>query len=203
MVDPHVLRTLARFLIIGLAITLLTACGGAPTASSAGAPSAPAAAPSAGNPGGAASPDDGTASETPDPGAPAGTPDDGGGTSPGDRAKGSAQVQVSGGLSETIDLPFAAVLALWESSGPGSAYLPFTDSDAVLFMTFNGGQLLVQYAKSSTAVGLTSGATPCTHDLEVLDGSTAKGTFSCKGMTLIQGESVGSADISGTFEAHK
>ena len=106
-------------------------------------------------------------------------------------------------MTETLDLPFAAVLSLWVSSGPGTAYLPFTDSDAVLFMTFNGGQLLVQYARSSTGVGLTSGATPCTFTTDVLDASNAKGSFSCKGMTLIQGATVGSADVSGTFEAHK
>lgn len=198
MLEPRSFRALARVLILGLAIALVGACGGAATASSAGAPSATAAAPSGGNPGGAASPDDAT--ETPDDATE--TPDDGG-TSAGDRTKGSAQVQVTGDVTESIDLPFAAVLSLWESSGPGSAYLPFTDSDAVLFMTFNGGQLLVQYAKSSTGVGMTSGAAPCTFTTDVLDASNAKGSFSCKSMTLIRAESVGTADISGTFEAHK
>lgn len=194
MLDPRSFRALARIAVIGLIVALVTACGGTATGSSAGPPSQTAAAPSVAGPGGAASPDDVAAS---------GTPATGGGTSAGDRTKGSAQVQVTGGITETIDLPFAAILSLWASSGPGSAYLPFTDSDAVLFMTFNGGQLLVQYAKTSTGVGMTSGATPCTFTTDVLDGSTAKGTFSCKGMTLIQGEAVGSADISGTFEAHK
>ena len=202
MLHPRSFRALARVLIIGLDIVLVAACGGAATASSAGAPSATSVAPSAVNPG-TASPDDGAASETPDADTPGETPGDGGGTSAGDRTKGSAQVQVSGGMTETLDLPFAAVLSLWVSSGPGTAYLPFTDSDAVLFMTFNGGQLLVQYARSSTGVGLTSGATPCTFTTDVLDASNAKGSFSCKGMTLIQGATVGSADVSGTFEAHK
>lgn len=194
MLDPRSFRALARIAVIGLIVALVAACGGTATGSSAGPPSQTAAAPSVADPGEQASPDDVAAT---------GTPATGGGTSAGDRTKGSAQVQVNGGITETIDLPFAAVLSLWASSGPGSAYLPFTDSDAVLFMTFNGGQLLVQYAKTSTGVGMTSGATPCTFTTDVLDDSNAKGSFSCKGMTLIQGEAVGSADIIGTFEAHK
>jgi hypothetical protein len=199
MLDPRSFRALARLLMLGLLVALVATCGG--TASgSAGTSTQTAAAPSVTGPAGGASPADGTATESPDDASE--TPDDGG-TSAGDRTKGSAQVQVTGGVTETIDLPFAAVLSLWASSGPGSAYLPFTDSDAVLFLTFNGGQLLVQYAKSSTGVGMTSGAAPCTFTTDVLDDSNAKGTFSCKSMTLIQAETVGSADISGTFEAHK
>lgn len=192
MLDPRSFRALARIAVIGLIVALVAACGGT-ASSSAGPPSQTAAAPSVAEPGEQASPDDVTTTETPG----------GGGTAAGDRTKGSVQVQVTGGITETIDLPFAAVLSLWASSGPGSAYLPFTDGDAVLFMTFNGGQLLIQYAKTSTAVGLTSGATPCTFTSDVLDDSNAKGSFSCKGMTLIQGQAVGSADISGTFEARK
>ena len=63
--------------------------------------------------------------------------------------------------------------------------------------------LVIEYARTSTGAGMTSGAQPCTLNVDILDASTAKGTFSCPRMTLIQGEAVGSADISGTFEAHK
>lgn len=180
MHDPRSFPALARLMVLGLMLGLVSACGGTASASSPGTTAAP-------------SIDRGGATQT----------DDGDGTSAGDRMKGSAQVQVTGGLTETIDLPFAAVLSLWESSGPGSAYLPFTDEDAVLFMTFSGGQLLVQYARTSTGVGLTSGATPCTFTTEALDASNARGSFSCPDMTLIQGDVVGSADMDGTFEAKK
>lgn len=187
MIDPRSFRALARSMILGLTVALVAACGGTASVSPAGTATSPA--------GTAAAPtiDPGGAVET----------DPGGGTSAGDPTKGSAKVQVSGGLTETIDLPFAALLALWESNGPGSAYLPFTDEDAVLFMTFAEDQLLVQYARTSTGVGLTSGATPCTFTTEVLDASNARGSFSCPGMTLIQGDVVGSADMSGTFDARK
>lgn len=70
-------------------------------------------------------------------------------------------------------------------------------------MTFAGGQLLVQYAGTSTGVGLSSGATPCTFTTDVLDAANAKGSFSCDDMTLLQDDAVGSADMSGTFEARK
>ncbi len=70
-------------------------------------------------------------------------------------------------------------------------------------MTFAGGQLLVQYARTSTGVGLSSGATPCTFTTDVLDAANAKGSFSCDDMTLLQDDAVGSADMSGTFEARK
>ena len=39
--------------------------------------------------------------------------------------------------------------------------------------------------------------------VDVLDDSTGKGSFSCKGMVFIQGETVGAADMSGTFDTHK
>jgi hypothetical protein len=184
-------------LLVGL-ITVVAACGGGTAGASTGTP-APGGASSPAGPSSPASVDPGGEQQSPDGGAPS----DSGGNSAGDPAKGSAKVTVTGGLNATLDLPFAAVLALWESSGPGSAYLPFTDGDAVLFMTINAGQLLVQYATTSTGVGLTSGATPCTFSAETLDGSTAKGSFACKSMTLIQGQTVGTADVTGTFEAHK
>lgn len=184
MLDLRSFRAMARSMILILAIAVVGACGGTAFVPPASTPSTNAAAPTN---------DSGGATET----------DDDGSTSAGDRAKGFAQFQLSGGLTETLDLPFAAVLSLWESSGPGSAYLPFTDEDAVLFLTIDGGRLLVQYARTSTSAGVSSGATPCTLTTDILDAASAKGSFSCTGMTMIQGETVGSADMKGIFEARK
>jgi hypothetical protein len=121
----------------------------------------------------------------------------------GDRSKGSAQARISGGLTASVDLPFGAPAAQLLTQGPGTAYLPFTDPvDGTLFLTISGDQLLVQYAGPNN-VGLTNGATPCELKLDALDAGQAKGTFTCKGMLLIQGDAMGNADMSGSFEAHR
>ena len=121
----------------------------------------------------------------------------------GDRTKGSAQAQISGGLTASVDLPFAAPLAQLLSQGPGTAYLPFTDAvSGTLFLTISDNQLIVQYAGPNN-VGLTNGGTPCELQVTALDAGQAKGTFTCKGMLLIKDSSMGSADMSGSFEAHR
>jgi hypothetical protein len=176
-------------LISGM-IAMLVACGG-----SAGAtPTTP-------DDGGAApTQDDGGGGEDPA----AGTSVDPGayGGDVGDRSKGSVQAQITGGYTGSVDLPFAAPLAQFDLDDSDGAYLPFTDPSSTLFMTITGGKdILLQYVHPDAA--LTSGATPCTLDVETLDDGQAKGSFTCKGMTLIQGETVGSADINGSFEAHR
>jgi len=121
----------------------------------------------------------------------------------GDRTKGSVQAQISGGLTASVDLPFAAPLAQLPSQGPGTAYLPFTDAvNGTLFLTISDNQLIVQYAGPNN-VGLTNGGTPCDLKVTALDAGQAKGTFTCKGMLLIKDNAMGSADMSGSFEAHR
>jgi hypothetical protein len=178
---------------------LLVACGGSAGSQS---PSTPAAAP------GAASATTPTAATASQPGAAASVAASGDngpiGGDVGNRAKGSVKAQVTGGLTTTIDLPFGAPLARFEVDGDGTAYLPFTDpAGGTLFLTISAGNsLLVQYA-GPDSVGLSNGASPCTLTLTVLDTSQAKGSFACKGMMLIRPDSLGSADISGTFEGHR
>lgn len=121
----------------------------------------------------------------------------------GDRSKGSVQAQISGGLTDSIDLPFGAAAARLLVDGSGTAYLPYTDpAKGTLFLTINGDQLGVQYAGPNNAA-LTNGGTPCDLKLDALDADQAKGSFTCHGLMLIQGDSIGSADMTGAFEAHR
>jgi hypothetical protein len=186
-----------------LAAILLVACGGSAAVSPSAASQAIPPATANPDPGGAVASDD-------DGGAIASEGDDASGDNGpiggdiGDRAKGSAQARITGGLTASIDLPFGAALAQLLAQGPGTAYLPYTDPvNGTLFLTIaSGNQLLVQYAGPNN-VGLTNGATPCELKLDALDAGQARGSFTCKGMMLIQNDSIGSADMSGSFEAHK
>ena len=175
-------------------LLLLVGCGSSAGSVNPSSPAAQAPAPSTAEPTDGASP----ASE---PGACTDTGPIGGDI--GDRTKGSAQAQITGGLTASVDLPFGAAAAQLLTQGPGTAYLPFTDpTNGTLFLTISGNQLLVQYAGPND-VGLTNGATPCDLKLDALDDSHAKGTFTCKGMLLIQGNAMGNADMSGSFDAHR
>jgi hypothetical protein len=121
----------------------------------------------------------------------------------GDRSKGSVQAQITGGLTSTVDLPFGAPAARFLVDGPGTAYLPYTDAvKGTMFLTVTGDQLAVQFAGPDN-VALANGGTPCALKLDALDADHAKGSFTCKGMMLIQGDSVGTADVTGTFEGHR
>jgi len=137
----------------------------------------------------------------------AGASSDGGGNGPiggdlGSRSKGSIQATVSGGLTASIDLPFAPAPARLLADGPNTASLPFTDpANGTIFLTLADGGLLVQYA-GPDQVGLTNGATPCDLHLETLNADGAKGTFTCKGMLLVTNDSMGTADMTATFEGH-
>lgn len=195
-------RSAAR-LVLPVAMTLsLVGCG-----ASAGsrAPSAPAAVPDATSlatqP--AASPPAATQPAASQPDAVASGDDQNAiGDNSGDRSKGSAQAQVTGGVTSSIDLPFSPT-SQFLANGPGTAYLAFTDpTHGTLFLTIADNGLLVQYAGPDD-VALTNGPTPCELHVDSLDGGGAKGSFSCKGMLLVHGESLGNADMSGTFEGHR
>ena len=200
----------ARLVLPAAAMLLAFGCGG--SASSA-VPSVAAANPPGASAGvdpsrPAAEPTDGA---TTDPGAGGdpgvGSSDNGGGPiggDIGDRSKGSIQATVSGGYTASIDLPYGAALGNLLINGPNTAYLPFTDTTkGTLFLTISDGQrLLVQYAGPDN-VGMTNGATPCSLTIDALDAGQAKGSFSCKAMMVIRGDSIAAADMAGTFEAHK
>jgi hypothetical protein len=202
MRDTRTGRTI-RLTLLAAMIGLVAACGGSaaatPSSSAPGVQPAASTGPAPG--GGEASTDPGGGT-----GGDLGASTDNGpiGGDIGDRSKGSAQATVSGGYSATIDLPYGALLGNLLINGPNTAYLPFTDeTHGTLFLTIaDGNQLLVQYAGPDN-VGITNGGTPCDLKVDALDASQAKGSFTCKGMMVIQGESIGSADMSGTFEAHR
>jgi hypothetical protein len=184
------------------AMLLLAGCG---SSAASPAPSTAAAASQAptGAGGGASQPAaEPTDVATTDPGASVGGGPIGGDI--GDRSKGSAQAQISGGLTASVDLPYAPVLARLMLDGPNTAYLPFTDTtNGTLFLTITDAGLLVQYA-GPDQVGITSGGTPCEFHLDTLDAKNAKGTFTCKGMLLVKADGgVGSADMTGSFEGHQ
>ena len=124
------------------------------------------------------------------------------GDNSGDRSKGSARAQVTGGVTSSIDLPFSST-SQFLANGPGTAYLAFTDpTNGTLFLTIADNGLLVQYAGPGD-VALTNGPTPCELHVDSLDGGGAKGSFSCKGMLMVHGTSMGNADMNGTFEGHR
>jgi len=121
----------------------------------------------------------------------------------GDRSKGSVQAQISGGMTSSIDLPFGAPAARFLADGPGTAYLPYTDpANGTMFLTITNGELAIQYGGPND-VALMNGGTPCDLKVDTLEATGAKGSFTCKGLMLIHGGSVGSADITGTFEGHQ
>jgi hypothetical protein len=193
-------RSIRVFLL--LATTLfLVGCG-----SSAGsrAPSAPAAAPTdtpaaTATEAAASEPDDATPTDA---GSPDGTEMIG--TDQGDRSKGSIQAQLSGGLTTSLDIPYAASLSRLLVDGPNTGYLPFTDTEhGTMFLTIADSGLLVQYA-GPDQTGITNGATPCDLHLDSLDASGAKGSFTCKGMLLVKGDgTIGSVDMTASFEGHQ
>jgi len=123
------------------------------------------------------------------------------GTSIGDATKGSIKAEITGDLTSTIELPLGAPLAQFDVQGNDSAYLPYTDGAKTLFLTFSDGQILVQYAEDGT--GITSGAVPCTVNMDSLDDGEVKGSFNCPDMMLIKGESIGSVDMTANFDAHR
>lgn len=193
----------ASWLVLPVAaVVLLAGCGASAGSAAPPAPSAPAVATPATSAGDPAEP------------SVAATQGDGSGAVPsagggpiggdlGDRSKGSVQAQITGGLTSSVDLPFAPALARLLLDGPKTAYLPFTDPvSGTLFLTIADSGLLVQYA-GPNQVALTNGATPCELHLDGLDGSGAKGTFSCKGMLLVKDGAMGSADMTGTFEGRQ
>lgn len=182
---------------------VLTACGGAapspttpPVTGGGGAPS-----PAAGSqPSAASEPVDASEASGGEASGDAGGPIGG---DIGDRSKGSIQVQISGDLTASVDLPYAPILARLLVDGPKSAYLPFTDTvKGTLFLTLTDGGLLVQYA-GPDQIGVTNGATPCDLHLDTLDASGAKGRFSCTGMMLVKNDGVGTVSMTGTFEGHQ
>jgi hypothetical protein len=207
----NVLRPTARqpaAVVCGGLLVLLLGCG-----SSAGSP-APSS-PVAGTP--AATPTASTGGDDIEPSEPAATSggggsgassDAGGSNGPiggdlGDRSKGSIQATVSGGLTASIDLPYAPALARLLTDGPKTGYLPFTDpTNGTVFLTITDGGLLVQYV-GPDQVGLANGATPCDLHLDTLDATGAKGSFTCKGMLLVKNDSMGSADMTASFEGHQ
>lgn len=190
--------------LVGIVATtlLLIGCGSSAASS---APSTPAVsqAPAGGGGGGSQPASEPTEVATTDPGA-AGS--NGGGPiggDVGDRSKGSVQAQISGGLTASVDLPYAPVLARLLVDGPDTAYLPFTDpAQGTLFLTVANGGLLVQYV-GPDQVGVTNGAAPCEFHLDTLDAKNAKGTFTCKGMLLVKNDGMGNADMTGSFEGHQ
>jgi hypothetical protein len=192
--------------LIGLVATtlLLVGCGSSAASAAPSGPAAASQAPAAAG-GGASQPAlEPTAVASTDPGA-AGS--DGGGPiggDIGDRSKGSVQARISGGYTASVDLPFGAALAQFGVSGTNTAYLPYTDvTNGTLFLTIgDGSQLLVQYAGPG-GVGMTNGATPCELHIDTLDDHQAKGSFTCKGMLLIQGDAMGNADMTASFEGRK
>jgi hypothetical protein len=196
-------RMRAMALAIGqvAVVASLVGCGSsAGSATSAGAPTAAATTGSAPSEP-AAAPSDLSASGDPGNGSGNGGGPIGGDI--GDRSKGSAQAQISGGLTASVDLPFAAAAAQLLAQGPGTAYLPFTDpTNGTLFLTITEGGLLVQYA-GPEQVGLTNGGTPCELHIDTLDAKSAKGTFTCKGMLLVKNDGMGNADMTGSFEGHQ
>jgi hypothetical protein len=197
-----------RAIVSGLTMLLLLGCGssagsGVPSTPAAATPPAAAGASQPAVAGGTSRPAGGEASEAaPDPG---GSVDNGPiGGDIGDRTKGSAQATVSGGYSASIDLPYGAPLGALLNNGPDTAYLPFTDvSHGTLFLTINAGrQLVVQFAGADN-VGITNGDKPCELTIDALDAGQAKGSFTCKGMLVIKPDGMGSADMTGSFEAHR
>lgn len=121
----------------------------------------------------------------------------------GDPSKGSAQATVTGGVTASIDLPFGAPAAQFPAQAGGTAYLPFTDPvKGTLFITILDNQLSIQYAGPDN-VALSNGGTPCELKVDALDAHQAKGSFTCKGMLMVHNESLGSADMTGTFEGHQ
>jgi hypothetical protein len=193
--------------LIGLVATtlLLVGCGSSAASAAPSGPAAASQAPAAAG-GGASQPAlEPTAVASTDPGA-AGSDGGGGpiGGDIGDRSKGSVQARISGGYTASVDLPFGAALAQFGVSGTNTAYLPYTDvTNGTLFLTIgDGSQLLVQYAGPG-GVGMTNGATPCELHIDTLDDHQAKGSFTCKGMLLIQGDAMGNADMTASFEGRK
>ena len=194
MSDKRIASTSIQLGLIAAMLGLLVACGGSGAATQA---------PPDDGGGAIATPDDGgggdggedpAGGESVDPGAFGGDA--------GNRSKGSVQAQISGGYTGSVDLPFVSELALFNPDGSGGAYMVFTDPGSTMYLTLDGnGDLLIQYVHPDAS--LTASATPCKADIEAVDDNQAKGTFDCKSLTLLQGEQVGTADITGSFEAHR
>jgi hypothetical protein len=180
-----------RVLVAALAMfVLLAACGGGGNASGGD-----------GGDGGSAPTDVVPTDETGggDPGG------DTGGETTADKSKGVAKGEVTGDVSLTFDLGVAPPpLSAYDLDASHGAYLIFADSAGteVLYLTISDGSGIVQYVKGE--MGLIVGAGGCTFEIDELDGSHAKGSVTCPGMTVLEGESAArTADLTFTFEARK
>ncbi len=115
--------------------------------------------------------------------------------------------EVTGDKTLTIELALAPAGSRFETNGDGSALLTFANSDATeaLFVNISDGSIIVSYAGDAFGLPLV-GAGGCTSQVDELDESHAKGSFTCTGMQVVEGEDAsvtGTADLSGTFEARK
>jgi hypothetical protein len=125
---------------------------------------------------------------------------DGSGTSAGDRSKGIFHAELTGGVTKAIDLGFAPPPVSNFHYDGETAYLVWAEANTVLFMTLApSGDFTVTYGDGTMTLGL--GTDTCEMHVDHLDGSSAKGSFSCHDTVVIT-DTMPTADITGTFEAH-
>ncbi len=167
----------------------LAACGGSATSAPGDGTGTP-----------TATADDGTVTDSTTSSDDGTSTDDGTGAA-GDRSKGIFHAEVTGGAALTIDLGFAPPPVSNFHYDGDTAYLVWVDHDAVVFMTVApSGDFTVQFGDGKATLGL--GTDTCDLHLDRLDGSGAKGSFSCRGTVLITEAGLPTIDVSGTFEAH-
>jgi hypothetical protein len=177
----HAFRTIGPVLA---AVILVAACGG--SAGSTGATATQ----------GATATDEGAAGT--------GTPNGGA-----DFSHGKAHFDLTGAATQSGDLGLDVVSSQFEIDNDDSAVLVFLDPTGTGGLTINTGPngSIVQLAGAQYSVVLLpiNGVVgTCTVTTTDLDGDSAKGTFSCEHVTVVQtgGTILGEGALNGTFDAH-
>jgi hypothetical protein len=122
-----------------------------------------------------------------------------------DLSKGRAKGSASGDVSFDFELGvLPPPVALYKSDADLTTYLVFANADSteLLYLTYDKSGSIIQYVRGG--MGLTVGPGGCQTQMDELDDSHAKGSTTCKGMSVLEGDAaIRTADMTFTFDAHK
>lgn len=129
----------------------------------------------------------------------------GGGDSASDLTKGRAKGSVSGDLSFDFELGvMPPPISYYDQDADNTTYLVFanTEGSEVLYLTYSESGSIIQYVRDG--VGFVVGADGCSTTMDELDASHAKGSTTCAGVSVVEGEAdVRTVDIAFTFDARE
>jgi hypothetical protein len=124
-----------------------------------------------------------------------------GGGGGGSGANGSVTFEITGDVTESGELPFIPILGGFFQQ-EGASYMPFANSDnaagEVVFITLSPDGNVFAYGNGTVSIP----AADCEWNITRNDDSGATGSFTCTDAMAISESGIGTADVSGSFDAH-